>query len=271
MTPRRLLGFLLGAFVGVAAMDCGDVPTLPEGIAFISSVITPAPAVVSGDTLRDTTGRVVPLHVYSFGRNGDTLADTAERYLITSLDTGVRIGRDGILVATDTGTRTIRLVGQLGDRLQTPELSLPIVRQPDSIRQSFVYDTIGSPTPQDFHSKPLTVTVTGMYNGSAVAVQGVIVNYAISQIFPAGALDGFPDSVVALVDDSDQRLAGRGGRFAVDTTDPSGIASRRIRQVLGFPGFGGFDSLFVTVRAKSFRGDSLKGSGLIVFKIRGGR
>jgi hypothetical protein len=41
--------------------------------------------------------------------------------------------------------------------------------------------------------------------------------------------------------------------------------------VLGFPGFGGFDSLYVTVRAKSFRGDSLRGSGLIVFHIRGGR
>jgi hypothetical protein len=41
--------------------------------------------------------------------------------------------------------------------------------------------------------------------------------------------------------------------------------------VLGYPGFAGFDSLYVTVRAKSFRGDPLKGSGSTVFHIRGGR
>ena len=43
---------LAGVTLAVVALACGEVPTLPGGIAYISPVILPAPAVALGDTLR---------------------------------------------------------------------------------------------------------------------------------------------------------------------------------------------------------------------------
>jgi len=64
---------LLAAALGVVALACGDVPTLEGGIAFISPVILPSPAVAFGDTLRNEAGEVAPLRVFAIDNAGDTL------------------------------------------------------------------------------------------------------------------------------------------------------------------------------------------------------
>jgi hypothetical protein len=266
MMPRRLLATLAAGVAAVAALSCGDVPTLPAGIAYISAIVPPATAVVAGDSLRDTLGNVAPLRVYSFGRDGDTLGRLATRYLVTSIDPGIRIDdATGILVASDS-LRSVRIVGQVNDALQTPELTLLVVRQPDALKANRpTIDTLKpDPTAQDLRTDLLGVTASATVAGAAAAVQGVIVHYAISRIVPAGATSALPDSVIALVDEGNKLLIPTGGRTATDTTDASGLAQRRLRITFReFPTLPHVDTVEVTVTARNFRGVPLGGSPLV--------
>jgi hypothetical protein len=63
-----------------------------------------------------------------------------------------------------------------------------------------------------------------------------------------------PDTTVVLVDDGGRYL-GATGRSAVDTTDVSGNASRRLRAVPF-----GFDSVEITATANDLKGIPLRGS-----------
>ena len=67
--------FLAGVGIIAAALACGEVPTLDQGIAYISTIILPAPAVAVGDQLRDSLGNVAPLRIEAFDRNDEQLPD----------------------------------------------------------------------------------------------------------------------------------------------------------------------------------------------------
>jgi hypothetical protein len=264
MRPRRLLAGFAATVAVVTALSCGDVPTLPEGVAYISGVVSPSLAVAAGDSLRDSLGNVAPLRVYAFGRNGDTLSGIPVRFLVTSLDPGVRIDEaTGILVASDS-VRAVRIVGQVIDLLQTPEYTLQVVPQPDSLQQAVVNDSIRAhPTLQAIVSDSLTVTVSGVRNGTRVGVPFILLRYEITRLVPATAGAGQPDSVFALVNDLN-RFDPRAPRVSLDTTNASGMASRRVRVSTD-----AFDSVYVTVTARNLKGKLLKGSPATFALVRG--
>jgi hypothetical protein len=242
---------LFGAALGVVALACGDVPTLEGGIAFISPVILPSPAVAFGDTLRDEAGVVAPLRIFAVDNAGDTLQNVEPTFIVTTVP-----GASVTILANDLvrgdSVRTASIVGRVGTRLQTPPAQLSVVFQPDSI-------AAGTPTAASFpatgtgvitSSVPLSVNVTSIGEGTRAGVPSIIVRYLITNIYPEGTT--VPDTTVVLVDDQN-RFTGN-GLTSVDTTDASGNASRQIRAVPF-----GFDSVAITVSANNLKGLPLPG------------
>lgn len=241
---------LLGMIAAAAALACGEVPTLDEGIAYISPIILPAPAVAIGDTLRDSLGIVTPLRIEAFGRNDEPLPDPMATFLPTVLPSPLSISETGIVTAdTTSSVQTVQLVGRVGNRLQTTPASLLIVPQPDSLGPN------SSQAKQD--SLPaidtLRVTVTGVNPaGTRVPVPGIIVRYRITGVH------GSSTDLASVLLTLDGRTVSRPDSLAAtDTTDASGLASRTL-VVAG----SGVDSVIVIVRARSLRGEPLRGDSL---------
>jgi hypothetical protein len=250
LSPRGLAA----AALAVAALSCGDVPTLPDGIAYISSVILPSPAVALGDTLRDSTGKATPLELFGIGQNGDTIPVKPTFVVTTVPGRGIILTPDNFVIGDSI--RTVQIVGQVGTRLQTPPVPLDVVPQPDSIAATSAVSSKLTATGTELLviSDPLSVLVTSGSGGARVGVRSIIVRYRISQWFPSSFV--FPDTTLVLLDDQ-SRFQGTDGRTSADTTDASGGASRRVRTLPV-----GFDSVEVTASATNLKGVPLRGSPL---------
>ena len=249
---------LLGAAAAVIALACGDVPTLSDGVAYISPVILPSPAVARGDTLRDSTGKVAPIMIYGIDNSGDTVRTLSPRFVVTTVP-GKSVTVTAANLVLGDSVRTAQIVGRVGERLQTPPASLDVVWQPDSIAASSNASARfpALATGEISSAVALGVTVTSGANLSGTvttraAVPSIIVRYAVTRVFPASS--SIADTTLVLIDETN-RFQLPTGRASVDTTDQSGNASRRIRAVPF-----GFDSVEITASANSLRGIPLKGS-----------
>ncbi len=138
--------WLVACAAGIAVLACGEVPTLDDGIAYITTIKLPAPAVAAGDVLRDSTGAVAPLQVLAFGSDDQLVAGTTATYVVSPVDTGVHIDAAGVVRVSDS-LRTVNIVGRVGDRLQTIATSLQIVAQPDSMAATGTVDSLKLATP----------------------------------------------------------------------------------------------------------------------------
>lgn len=258
MTPRRSPlspAALAAAALAVVALACGEVPTLPGGIAYISPVILPAPAVALGDTLRDSTGVVAPIQLFGIDNDGDTVRTLEPVFVVTTVPgKSVRITPTQLVIGDSI--RTAQIVGQVGTRLQTPPASIDVVNQPDSIAASSpISARFAAPTATEVTSTvALGVSVTSPAVGATprAGVKSIIVRYQVTRIFPPAA--SIPDTTLVLIDESG-RFRLPTGRTSSDTTDPSGTASRRIRAIPL-----GFDSVEISASATNLRGVPLKGS-----------
>ena len=246
---------LVGAAVVVIGLACGEVPTLPGGIAYISPVILPSPAVALNDTLRDSLGVATPLELFAIDNAGDTVRTITPLFVVTTVP-GPSVHLTPTNLVIGDSIRTAQIVGQVGTRLQTPPALLDVVRQPDSIAASsgtsarFPAPSAGTLTAV----VPLGISVTSPQTAMAAraGVKSIIVRYAVTRIFPASA--SIPDTTLVLIDDSGRFLLPT-GRSATDTTDPAGTASRQIRAIPL-----GFDSVEVSATANNLRGMPLRGS-----------
>ena len=228
----------------MVVIACGDVPTFENGIAYISPIVLPAPAVAVGDTLRDSLGRVAPLTIIAYDRNDAVLTGINATYLISSLPPGATIDAAGRVVALDT-LGTVRIVGRVGDRLQTEPTPLEVVPQPDSIAKTGVVDSLKPVVA----SSPLQVNVTGVRGSSRVPVRGIVVRYRIANLYPARTID---PALVFFTNGLRTDLT-----RAVDTTTANpGTASRTITMV----STQGVDSVAVEASANDLRGRPLHGS-----------
>ncbi|MFL5617027.1 MAG: hypothetical protein ACJ79A_01375 [Gemmatimonadaceae bacterium] len=246
---------LAGAALVVAGLACGDVPTLPDGVAYISSVILPSPAVALGDTLRDSMGVVTPLKLFGIDDAGDTVRTLTPVFIVTTVPgKSVRITSTQLVIGDSI--RTAQIVGQVGTRLQTPPALLDVVNQPDSIAASSATSArFPAPTATEVTSTvTLGVSVTSPPTATAprAGVKSIIVRYLVTRIFPASAT--IPDTTLVLVDDGG-RFRLPTGRASTDTTDAAGSASRRIRAIPL-----GFDSVEISASATNLKGVPLKGS-----------
>ena len=222
MTRQRVIGFVGAALVaGSVALGCGDVPTLQDGVAYITGVELPLPAVAAGDTLRDSLGRVAPLRVRAFGRDSQEITGLEVSFLPTVLPAGVTIDENGILVARDT-VGSVQIVGRVGDRLQTTIATLQIVPEPMFIARPDG-DEAGDTAIALPALRPFPVTVKGVYRGASTTVIGIIVRYRIDSLRPRT----LPAGSAILTN-----AAGAASRpdltMAVDTTVTGGTATRSV-------------------------------------------
>ena len=254
--PALSPALLGGAALVVAALACGDVPTFPDGVAYISPVVLPSPAVALGDTLRDSTGKVAPLRLFGIDSDGDTVSTLTPVFVVTTVP-GPTVTLTAANLVIGDSVRPVQIVGQVGSRLQTPVVTLDVVRQPDSIAATGATAArFPAPTAPEVTSVvTLGVNVTSPPVGTTVpraGVPSIRVRYAVTRVFPAAAT--IPDTTLVLLDDAG-RFALPTGRTTVDTTDASGNASRRIRAIPL-----GFDSVEISASASNLRGVPLKGS-----------
>ncbi len=244
----------LGAVALVTiAIACGEVPTLVNGIAYLLPLELPAPAIVVGDTLRDSTGRAAPLRVRAIGRDGVEITTAPVTFLTAALPAPVSVDAAGYVVAQDT-VATVQLVARVGVNLQTAPATLVVVPPPTTTAAvSPLRDSAASLPALD----TLRVSVTGPYREGLTGVAGVIVRYRIT-VFAGRSADA--RAVLA----ADGGVVSRSdSTMAVDTTDASGMASR----VLVVSG-AGVDSVVVRASANSFRGIALRA---VDFVLRGPR
>lgn len=247
----RRATLLPGAIAAAMALSCGEVPTLDEGIAYISPIILPAPAVAIGDTLRDSLGVATPLRIEAFGRNDEQLPDPQATFLTTVVPSPISISEGGIVTASDTvsAVQTVQIVGRVGNKLQTTTASLLVVPQPDSVG----YGSDAAKTDSLPTIDTLRVSVTGLNRANTrVGVPGITVRYRITDVYATG--EGSATAILTL----DGRTVSRPDSLAaVDTTDASGVASRAL-VVAGE----NVDSVVVVVRARSLKNVPLKGDSL---------
>lgn len=249
--PARLM-----SIVGVAVVvisSCTDVSAPADHVAALTFGQLPAPAVVAGDTLRDSLGIVAPLSAVAYNSAGDPIPGAEIQFI--ALDTGVTIGPRGTVFANRT-SGSVRIIASSGN-LQIRATDLQVTRRPDSVAvSSAATDTVSYVVPDQVtsnSSKALGVKViTNDTTGGLTVSQGWIVSY--QAFFRGNAIAPGDTSVVYLVDENRKRSM-------IDTTSSAGIASRNIRvRPIGITE-SATDSVIV-IATVNYRGAPVRGSPL---------
>lgn len=199
---------------------CTDVGTSPDGIVALAFDTLPYPAVVAGDTMRDSTGKAAPLRAVAYNADGGVIDDPPVRYI--ALDTGVDISSQGFLVATTRTSGTVRVIAAAAS-LQSLQKTVTVTRPPSKLAATGgVADTLKYALPDAATnvSKAMAVKLTRDSAGTALPVPGFLVSW---QVTFRGTVLSPADTTLASVWDDSRRLS------VLDTTGTDGAASRLLR------------------------------------------
>jgi hypothetical protein len=216
--PPLLLLLLVAAGTAGSCTAVSTSPTKAVAIAFDS---LPYPSVVTGDTLRDSLGRVAPLHALAFNSGGTLIMNPAIAYI--ALDTGITIDPSGIVTA-QIRNGLVRVVASASG-LQSVPNTIVVSRRPDSVFATHSTDTTLAYSIPDSAATnvtaPLGVRVaTSDTSGGITGTQGWLVSY---QTFWHGQALSPSDTTLA-------SLWGQGTTIsAVDTTAADGSTGPRLR------------------------------------------
>jgi len=266
-TRTRFFYRSCGALSVGAAAACADVTSSSSVPASIEFNGFAAPAVVIGDTLRDITGRAVPVLAVVRNQQGDVIEDAVVRYTYADATRDSALLVDslrGFVVArkalSGSGT-TARIAARIGGNLQVIRTLLVTLR-PDSVDRldATAIDTLRvTPpdvglTPKSNTSSALTVTVRHRGDTAVSRVPNWLVRYELLR--PANSTNDSTKGAF-LVNDQD-KLSN------IDTTDNSGSTSRfvRVRPSL-FPTGAAVDSAVVLVTV-TYKGQAVKGAPIRV-------
>jgi hypothetical protein len=223
MHPRRVRTAVV---VALAVCPTACFIATEASVAQLRFHRLPGPSVVVGDTLRDTLGIATPLSAeVTVGRT----------VTFVPLDTNIRVDDSGYLTARSrdtsaSATNVVRVIADADGSLQTPPVSLTVTVRPDAVVPhgaapvALAYDPAAAGTVADTanRSVPLQLRLRHIVTAgeAGVVARDSVVRAYLVRYEVAGVPD-VADSV-AIVDDNRNR-----SRF--DTTDNSGIASRRVR------------------------------------------
>jgi hypothetical protein len=236
-----------GAAIACAFAACVETAKPSDGVFSLSEVKLPSPGVVMGDTMRDSTGQVAPLHATAYAANGDSIPATVT-FIV--LDTGAHTV--GPLLIGDTVRSIVQVIAST-DAVQTLPVTFTVTLSPDTIvpldstqhHATFALtgDTIAT-------SADLSTLVQHFGATDTTAVDAVIVSYAVTRAPPD---NGQGPSVVLM-----------NGSFASsrDTTS-GGIAARSLRLRIAALSNVIADTAVVTATA-SYRGQSI---GVVEFTV----
>jgi hypothetical protein len=257
-TPRGgALPLLVLVLAGIAG-NCTTVSTSPTKAVAIEFDSLPYPSVVTGDTLRDSLGRVAPLRAIAFNAAGARMVNPAITYI--ALDTGLTIDANGIVTAQIRNGR-VRVVASVNG-LQSVSDTIAVSRRPDGVVATGVTDTTLAYSIPDSASTNVTPILgvrvtTADTSGGITGTQGWLVSY---QAFWHGQALSQSDTTVGSLWDEGTRIS------AVDTTAADGTAGRRlrVRSLLLLPTR---PDTFVVKATVNYRGAAVAGSP-VVFVIR---
>ncbi|HEX6251709.1 MAG TPA: hypothetical protein VFZ56_09775 [Gemmatimonadaceae bacterium] len=233
---------LLALAAAIAALGCDREALGPEAPVAVALEFLPFPAVVVGDSLRDTTGTAVPVQGQVFNYLGEELPDVPLSYLI--LDRGATIDPATGFVSGDSIRDTpVRVVAFLNG-LQTQSQPLFIVPAPDSLMTTAGEDTLEYSLVDTTAnvSAPLSVQLLSA-GDTPVPVRGWIVSFAITY--------AASPELAEIIGDANRASS-------MDTTSADGSASRRIR-VHPDELTATADSVVLTATAR-YRGAHVRGS-----------
>jgi hypothetical protein len=222
MTPRRTwLAGALGLVALVAA--CIDITVDGNDVGSIEFVPYAYPSVNAGDTLRDAAGALAPLQARVFRNDGSVDDDAAVTFI--ALDSTVTISGAWLIGRPlgTAGSATARIVASISG-LQSSPRQVTIVPVPDSIARDGTATNIDvrySFPPATTDTMPtLGVRVTRRNGTTVLGVPGYVVTFQVVKGTQA---------VVATDTTGSYFLTDDAGRVStVDTTDASGLASRRL-------------------------------------------
>ena len=221
---------------------CTDVPTGADVPFSLEFERLPFPAVVLGDSLRDSVGVAAPLAATAFNVDGDTLPASGVAYAVVGR--GVTL-LPGDFLRGDSLDADVRITAVAGTLPSLPR-ALRVVPRPDSLAGPTTAPgalTYGiPPNATADRSDALTVRVLSTPAGATpVPVQSWVVRYRL--VVRGDTLPVGDTTFVWLADDA--------GRPApLDTTDATGEASRRVRINGLNAAVDGLDSVVVSVTAQ---------------------
>jgi hypothetical protein len=230
---------------------CSGASTAPDGIVSLSFDTLPYPSIVAGDTMRDSLGHAAPLSAVAYNASGAIIANPAVRYFV--LDTGVDVSATGYLIATTRTSGTVRVIAA-ASALQSLPRTVTVTRAPSAFAASgATVDTVRYVLPDAAAnvSPTMTVKLTRDSSGTAVAVPGFLVTWALT--FRGQTIATTDTTLASVWDDASSRRAS-----LVDTTGSDGTASRVLRiRANNLPATA--DS-FVVYAATRYRGAAVAGS-----------
>jgi len=259
---RRLAAFAAVALAAAgAAGACSEAttdPNSPVSISFDSAL-----SIVVGDTLRDPeTGQVAPLVATAFNGKGDTIPNAPFTFFVRDTTGAFKVVGD-TLIATDAAKPGTYTVFASVNGLQLPR-TIQVVQRPDSLAAIFdtplptfplaVPDIPGNVTPGASLGDTLKVRVLHDSSGTWQGVPSWIVKFEIVSAAPQLA-----DSV-RLVASATTAPTQTAPESAVDTTDGSGNASRRVRVFAKAGTAAGAEDTVVVRITATYQGKPLRGS-----------
>ena len=244
--------WLVAALFAAAGAGCIDLTTNAREIVAIEFPDLPSPAVVAGDTLRDSTGKAVVLNARLFDASGGEVTGQAVQFITT--DTTISIASGNYLIGRTSADGVGHLVAS-GAGLQSIVRQVEVVRRPDSLAASGSIDTLRvqfPDSPQLNLSVPIGARV--LAKDPALGPRGVRAWVVTFSVEHAGApVPASDTSLVFLV--YDLGLPSR-----ADTSDTEGAVARRVRFKAG-AGLPPLDSVTVVIEAR-YRGALLAGAPL---------
>lgn len=237
--------------VAIAALtgSCTDVAVSPNAVTALEFDSLPYPAVVTGDTLRDSLGNAAPLRAIAFNGSGNVLPNAPVSFI--ALDSGLTIDPTGIVTA-QVRSGAVRVIAS-SPGVQTGPQSVLIARRPDTVvatsptADTVFYVPIDNPSNL---SAALTLQVATYDSiGGIPGTQGWLVSYQVI----------FHGQPLAIMDTSVASLWNAGQQPSLlDTTASDGTVSRSLRvHPLGLQTT--IDSVLVVASVR-YRGAPVRGS-----------
>jgi len=216
----RRIALPLVTIAAVTALACVDM-SAPDGAASISALLLPSPSVVVGDTMRDSTGAVAPLHVTAYDANSSPIDGLATLFFITDSAKIAHLANSSFLVGDKQGTAHV--IGQVTGVQTLPALvhvtlaPTAFALAPTPLPDTLVVDLKGLTDTTAASTKTQAIAVTLKGAGDTATV-GFIVKFELVSA-PATTAGSATPAVF---------ISGDAGKASlVDTTDATG-ASRNV-------------------------------------------
>lgn len=245
---RFPLFLIAGAALLVA---CIDVPTDAGELLSFQFNPLPSPAVVAGDTLRDSAGVVAPISVTAFDFLGGAVSNPPVHFV--ALDRGIRVDSlTGIVIGDSARATPARVLVTVKGFSGT--ISIPVALRPDTVVGANAVDSL---------AYSLVDTTLNVSNGL-----GVKVHHGAATADSAVASFAVSFRITSPADTALARLVNENGaRSSVDTTDASGTAQRRIR--LNVTRLTAPNDSIIAMASVKYRGAHVRGSPVrLVLRVK---